>query len=76
MNKMTACQYKRESEMDGDLLPIGLLMKSKIRQKSNNIQQLDNCIEIEVINLFYNTNYLLKYQRVKTFHGYSTSTES
>lgn len=35
MNNMTACQYKRESEMVGHLLPTGFLMKSKIRQESN-----------------------------------------
>lgn len=35
MSNTTACQCKRESEMDGHLLPTGFLMKSMIRQESN-----------------------------------------
>lgn len=35
MNNMTACQYKRGSEMVAHLLPTGFLMEGKIRQESN-----------------------------------------
>lgn len=71
MNNMTACQYKRESEMVGHLLPTGFLIKIKIRQESN-IHSLKKkpLYLIAVINLFHNTDYLFKYQRKKTFYGY------
>lgn len=29
MHSMTVCQYRRENEMGGHLLPTGLLMKTK-----------------------------------------------
>lgn len=35
MNNKTACQYRKESEMVGHLLPTGFLTKTKIRQESN-----------------------------------------
>lgn len=31
MNSMIVCQYRRENEMDGHLLPTGLLMKIKTK---------------------------------------------
>lgn len=35
MNNMTVCQYKRENEMDGHLLPTGLLIKSQMKTNKN-----------------------------------------
>ena len=35
MNNTPVCQYKRENEMDGHLLPIGLLIKSQMKTNKN-----------------------------------------
>lgn len=78
MNSMTACRYKRGSEMAGHLLPTGFLMKGKIGQESNihSLKKINkNLYLIAVTNLLHNTDYLLKYQRTMTFSGYSTCLE-
>lgn len=76
MSNTTACQCKRESEMDGHLLPTGFLMKSMIRQESNtHTLKKKSLYLIAVINLFRSTDYLFKYQRAKTFHRYSNCLE-
>lgn len=33
---MTVCQYKRENEMDGHLLPTGSLIKSQMKKINKN----------------------------------------
>lgn len=46
MSNMTACQYKKDNEMDGHLLPTGLLMKSQMKNKQNkiHIKRPNRCI--------------------------------
>lgn len=39
MNNMMVCQYKRENETDGHLLPTGLLRKSEMKTNKQNKQK-------------------------------------
>lgn len=78
MNNMTACQYKRGSEMVGHLLPTGFLKEGKIRQESHiqSLKKKKNPLYLTaVINLSHNTDCLFKYPRTKTFYRCSNCLE-